>query len=48
MIHEKKLPTGVIVTNNKGVLEVMTPEEKQNQEKVKGITLFQFLKLKYF
>ena len=52
MIYEKKLVNGkVFASNNNGVIEILTKEEKEKKEwkeKVKALTLAEFLELKYF
>jgi translation elongation factor P/translation initiation factor 5A len=51
MIQTKQLQTGLFVTNNNGVIQVMTRAEKQQHEQrqqLKKLSLYNLLTLKYF
>jgi len=51
MIHTKQLKTGLFISNNKGVIEVMTRREKEQHEQrqqLKKLSLYNLLTLKYF
>lgn len=51
MIHKSLVNGKVFASNNNGVIEILTKEEKEKKEwkeKVKALTLAEFLELKYF
>lgn len=51
MIHTKRTETGLFITNNKGVINVMTGKEKEQHEQrqqLKKLSLYNLITLKYF